>query len=45
MNISNILIKYIEDNKKYDIDYKKSIETIEELLKELKKDYEELEEE
>ena len=39
----NILVNYIEDNKtNYDIDYKETIETIEELLEEIKKDYKEM---
>ena len=44
-DLNNILVKYIEDNKvKNDIDYMDSIESLEELLKEIKKDYKELEE-
>ena len=39
----NILVNYIEDNKtNYDIDYKETIEAIEELLEEIKKDYKEM---
>jgi hypothetical protein len=44
-DLNSILVKYIEDNKvKNDIDYMESIESLEELLKEIKKDYKELEE-
>ncbi len=44
-DLNNILVKYIEDNKvKNDIDYMDSIESLEEFLKEIKKDYKELEE-
>ena len=39
----DILVNYIEDNKtNYNIDYKETIETIEELIEEIKKDYEDL---
>jgi hypothetical protein len=42
----DILVNYIEDNKtNYNIDYKETIETIEELIEEIKKDYEDLKEE
>ncbi|MBQ3475838.1 MAG: hypothetical protein IJH20_06695 [Bacilli bacterium] len=42
----DILVNYIEDNKtNYNIDYKETIETIEELIEEIKKDYKDLEEE
>lgn len=42
----DILVNYIEDNKtNYNIDYKETIGTIEELIEEIKKDYEDLKEE
>lgn len=41
--INNILIDYIEENKtKNNIDYDETIETLQELLNEIKKEYEEL---
>lgn len=40
------LVNYIEDNKNvYGIDYKETIETIEELIEEIKRDYKDLLEE
>lgn len=42
----DLLVNYIEDNKNvFGIDYKDTIETIEELIEEIKKDYKDLEEE
>ena len=41
--INNILIDYIEENKtKNNIDYDETLETLQELLNEIKKEYEEL---
>lgn len=41
--INNILIDYIEKNKtKKNIDYDETLETLQELLNEIKKEYEEL---
>jgi len=38
--LNNILVNYIEQNKiKYNIEYQKTIETLEELIKEIKKEY------
>lgn len=40
LDLWNILVKYIEDNKKYnDIDYKETIKNIDDLIKELKDEY------
>lgn len=42
-DISKVLLQYIEDNKqKYGITYTNSIKAIEDLLHEIKKDYQEL---
>lgn len=41
--INNILIDYIEENKtKNNIDYDETLETLQELLNEIKKEYKEL---
>ena len=45
-NLYDILVDFIDNNKSmYDIDYKSSIENLEDLLNEIKRDYEELGEE
>ncbi len=45
MNIYDILVKYIEENKsKYNIDYFETIDVIKEYIETIEKEYKELEE-
>lgn len=42
-DLSNIIVDYIENNKmEFNIDYENSIQTIQELLDEIKREYDEL---
>lgn len=42
--LNNILVEYIEQNKvKYNIDYLQTIESLKELINELKKEYQNIE--
>lgn len=42
VELNNILVKYIENNKcKHDIDYEDSIDTLKELIKEIENGYKE----
>lgn len=44
VNLYNILVDYIEENKRlYNIDYKGSIENLKELLEEIEQDYNDIE--